>query len=84
MPPTLKTLGLCFWYAASVMRLLSAAFVAGCKGAAITIFLTAVSMAGCEGALGSPTEVALSAACKSEPKSYRLALHFQYALRKGI
>ena len=47
-------------------------------------FLTAVSMAGCEGALGSPTEVALSAARKFEPKSYRLAVHFQFALRKGI
>ena len=41
-------------------------------------FLTAVSMAGCEGALGSPTQVALSAARKSEPKNYRLAFHFQY------
>ena len=66
------------------MRLLSAASVAGCKGAATTIFLTAASMAGCEGALGIPTQVALSAARKSEPKSYRLALHFQYALRKWI
>ena len=47
-------------------------------------FLTAVSMAGCEGALGSPTQFALSAARKSEPKNYRLAFHFRYALRKGI
>ena len=84
MPPTLKTLGLCCWYAASVMRLLSVASVAGCNGAAITIFLRAVSMAGCEGALGSPREVALSAARKFERKSYGLAMHFQYAFRKGI
>ena len=66
----------------------SNAFIVSCfcgwlQGRSYHNFLTAVSMAGCEGALGSPIEVALSAARKFEPKSYRLAVHFRMPFVKG-